>query len=194
MKSTIASLAFFFAKTAYAQECAVDTAVTNPCFVDNAACVTAFRAHIDAGGIFKGANTDAIRAAGGAKYADCVETWPQCTAPYTACASVWSSDAACKTAYEAWDTDGNLDCRGTGCVGKVKDQDPKDATNTAFYNAIGATGAKGATVVECYNACPQDKSRDFKTVADTCNADTDCKAVLDKVTTKDNAGIYATGW
>ena len=184
MKSTIASLAFFFAKTAYAGGCEEDVAFYGPCLVDNPTCKTAFEAHLAAGGIFKGANTDAIRAAGGAKYADCIETWPMCNVPHAACWVAPWGNAACTAAWNAFEADGD----------RVKDQETPDAAHLALWDAVRDSDATGATMVECSEACPNDKSRVAATVEDTCKADAACKAVKDKITDKTNANIYASGW
>jgi hypothetical protein len=186
MKSTIASLAFFFAKTAYAQDCAVDPVVTDPCFKDgaNPTCVAAFRAHLAAGGIFKGANTDDIRAAGGAAYADCLETWDICIAPIAACSNEHFGNADCTAAWNAFVADQD----------RVKDQETPDAAHLALWDAVRDSDATGATLVECAEACPNDKSRDKDTVDGTCKADAACKAIKDKITDPTNANIYASGW
>ena len=197
MKSTIASLAFFFAKTAYAQapRCEEDQAVTDSCFT-KPACVTAFEAHMAAGGKFKGANTDAIVAAGGQAYATCIESWPICAVPVRLCTDGltdgYTDNDECKTAWEAYGD-------GYPSVSNY---------NLDKWDAIRASGATGADVADCMEqeelaptACPFGAPRTSNyAVFVPCMADATCNAAMEKlpdsngIAKSDQAAVDASGW
>ena len=196
MKSTIASLALFFAKTAYAG-CEDDQTVIDSCFT-KPACVTAWKAHMAAGGIYKGATTDAIVAAGGQAYATCIESWPICAVPVRLCThghtDGYTDNADCKTAWEAYGD-------GYPSVSNY---------NLDKWDAIRASGATGANVADCMEqqdkaptACPfgAPRTSNFAVmvpcmagVDDVCNAKMNKLPDSNGITKSDQAAVDASGW